>query len=166
MLNTTRILIKLLKIDQFRYRPLTEGEIRISRQVFGHLINYRQVRIMNHPFLPWQPAGMVMAPKGYIHLKHTDYCTDFSQQSLAWQAIFIHEMAHILQHQQQINVFLKGAVLQIAHYATFGLYNPYAYQLIPGKSYADYNIEQQGDIAKDIFLQKIDNIILRPQISP
>ena len=69
-------------------------------------------------------------------------------------------MAHILQHQHKINVLLRGAVLQTAYFLSFKRYNPYHYRLIAAKPFFAYNIEQQGEIAKDIFLKKIDNIIL------
>lgn len=160
MLGVHFFLYKLFKLDRFKYRPLTEGEIHIAKQVFADLIDYDQVKVMNHPFLPWQPVGVLMAPTGYIHLKNADYIDDFSKESLSYQAIFVHEMAHIYQYQQHINVFLKGAFLQTALYLSLGKYNPYHYTLQANKAYFDYNIEQQGDIAKDIFLKRIDNIIL------
>ena len=152
---------KLLKIDQFKFRELTIGEIQISKIVFGDLIDYHKVKVLNHPYLPWQPAGIIMAPNGYIHLKDVDYCEDFSCESMGYQAVFIHEMAHIYQHQRHVNVLLRGAILQSAMYLTFGKYNPYRYRFIEGKAYFSYNIEQQGDIAKDIYLNRIENIILQ-----
>ncbi|AYO55149.1 MULTISPECIES: hypothetical protein [Acinetobacter] len=161
----TRLLAKLLRLDQFKYRSLTEGEILISKTVFGDLIDYQKVKVMNHPYLPWQPVGILMAPNGYIHLKDADYCEDFSCLSLGYQAVFIHEMAHVYQHQRHENVLLKGAILQSAMYLTFGKYNPYRYTFIKGKAYFDYNIEQQGDIAKDIYLNRIENIILNKNSS-
>ena len=156
------MLCTLLKLETFKFRNLTVGEIKLCRTVFADLIDYSSVKIMNQPYLPWQPVGILMAPSGYIHLKDADYCTDFSQKNLSSQAIFIHEMAHIFQFQSHINVVLQGAVLQIAYYATFKKYNPYQYALQAQKAYFDYNIEQQAEIAKDIFLNKIKNIILNP----
>lgn len=153
-------LIRFLNLDHFKYRQLTVGEIQICKHVFEDLIDYEQVKILNHPYLPWQPVGILMAPNGYIHLKNVDYCTDFSSQNLAYQAVFIHEMAHIYQYQRNVNVLLRGAILQTVFYLSRGRYNPYRYQLKPHKNYFHYNIEQQGDIAKDIFLNKIDNIII------
>lgn len=153
-------LYKALKIELFKCRHLTEGEIRISRSVFGDLIDYSKVLVMNQPYLPWQPVGILMAPNGCIHMKDANFCHDFSKESLSIQALFIHEMAHIYQYQHQVNVLLKGAILQIALYASYGKYNPYHYTLEANKKYWAYNIEQQGDIAKDIFLKKIPNIIL------
>lgn len=72
----------------------------------------------------------------------------------------ISKLSHIYQYQRHENVLLKGAILQSALYLSFGKYNPYRYTLIQGKAYFDYNIEQQGDIAKDIYLNRIENIIL------
>lgn len=156
------LLIQTLKLDQFKSRMLTDGEISLCRSVFGDLIDYQRVKITNHPFLPWQSIHVFMAPTGDIHARNVNYCHDYSQQSLAYQAVFIHEMAHIYQHQYGINVLVKGAILQSAYFLSFKTYNPYQYKLEPLKPFFSYNIEQQGDIAKDIFLGKINNIILAP----
>ena len=160
MLNILLMISTIIKLDRFKYRTLTAGEIELCRSVFADLIDYEQVKIMNHPFVPWQPKYVLMAPRGYIHVRNTHYREDYSHESLAYQAIFIHEMTHIYQYQHQINVLVKGAILQSAFYLSWGKYNPYHYQLEAHKAFHQYNIEQQGDIAKDIFLNKIDNIIL------
>jgi len=152
---------RILRLEHFKCRTLTQAEIQISQSVFGNLIDYSKVRVMNHPYLPWQATGILMAPNGYIHLKDADYCDDFCKQSLGYQAVFIHEMAHVFQYQRHENVLLKGAILQTGFYLSKGKYNPYHYTLITGKDYFDYNIEQQGDIAKDIYLKHIENIILK-----
>jgi len=65
-----------------------------------------------------------------------------------------------LQFQQKTNVILKGMLLQTGYYLSFKKYNPYHYRFIHAKAFTSYNIEQQGDIARDIFLKKIPNIIL------
>lgn len=155
-----QLISRVLKLDQFKSRSLTAGEIALCRRVYADLIDYDQVRVMNHPFLPWQSVHVFMAPAGDIHARKFNYCADYSRQSLGYQAVFIHEMAHVFQHQQGIHVLGKGALLQIAYFLTFKKYNPYAYTLKQDKTFFDYNIEQQGDIAKDIFLNKIQNIIL------
>lgn len=153
-------LIIYLKIDQFQYRQLTTGEIEMASSVFGHLINYKQVKIFNIPYLPWQPENIFIAPNGNLFVHPKYFRSDYSSCSTNLQGIFIHEMAHILQFQQQTNVILKGAILQLGYYLSFKKYNPYHYHFIQGKAFSDYNIEQQGDIAQDIFLNKIPNIIL------
>lgn len=157
-------LFRILKLDHFKYRALTVGEIRLCQSVFGNLIDYKKVKVLNQPYLPWQPVHMFMAPEGYIHSRNENYSSDYSQENRGYQAIFIHEMTHIYQHQQGINVLLKGAILQIAHYLSFRRYNPYHYEFDENKDFDQYNIEQQGDIAKDIFLQKIPNIIDKDEI--
>ncbi|ENU63150.1 MULTISPECIES: hypothetical protein [Acinetobacter] len=158
-------ILRLVRFEQFKCRSLTSGEIKISQQVFGNLIDYSRVKIMNHPYLPWQSTHVIMAPSGYIHVRNLNYREDYSRESLSYQALFIHEMAHIYQHQCRINVLLKGAFLQSAYFLSLGKYNPYKYQFNPNKSFSTYNIEQQGDIARDIFLKKIPNIILNPKIN-
>ena len=84
-----------------------------------------------------------------------------SQCSIAMQGVFIHELTHVLQYQKHTNVVVRGFVLQSAYYLSFKKYNPYKYKLIKGKQFEQYNIEQQGDIARDIFFEKIPNIIIR-----
>ncbi|NHC04280.1 hypothetical protein G9F31_10945 [Acinetobacter sp. 187] len=158
------LLSRILRINRFRYRRLTSGEIALCRRVYADLIDYEQVRIMNHPFLPWQSVHVFMAPCGDIHARAHHYCEDYSRRSLGYQAVFIHEMAHVYQHQKNINVLGKGAYLQAAYFLSFKKYDPYAYTLKADKKFFDYNIEQQGDIAKDIFLGKIPNIILNAHI--
>lgn len=154
------LILKWIKFDAFRCRSLTQGEITLSQSVFGDLIDYDSVKIMNHPFLPWQPSAVFMAPKGYLHIRNKHFKTDYSKENKIYQGIFIHEMTHILQHQQGQNVLLKGAFLQSAYFISFKKYNPYAYKFDPKKNFNEYNIEQQGEIARDIFLKKIPNIIL------
>lgn len=155
------MLTRILKLDRFRYRHLSLGEIQLCQRVFANLIDYSQVKIMNHPYLPWQSINMLMAPEGYIHVRNRHYALDYSQQSLAYQALFIHEMTHVYQYQQGVHVLWHGALLQCAYFLSFRKYNPYAYQFKTQKNFWHYNIEQQGDIARDIFLGKIDNILLR-----
>jgi|LULL01.1.fsa_nt_gb hypothetical protein len=150
----------VVRIDEFQYRQLTTGEIEMARSVFGHLINYKEVKIFNIPYLPWQPENIFIAPNGNLFVHPKYFRTDYSSCSTNLQGIFIHEMAHILQFQQQTNVILKGAILQLGYYLSFKKYNPYHYHFIQGKAFSDYNIEQQGDVARDIFLNKIPNIIL------
>ena len=153
-------LIVFLKMDQFQCRGLTQNEIAMARSVFGNRIHYTQVKILNIPYLPWQPTHIVMAPNGNIFVHPQYFYADYSQSHLNLQALFIHELAHILQFQQHINIIFKGTILQLGYYLSFKHYNPYHYKLKQNKAYHHYNIKQQGDIARDIFLKKIPNIIL------
>ena len=42
------LLMRFLKLAQFKYRYLTPAEIQLCQSVFGHLIDYSKVRVMNH----------------------------------------------------------------------------------------------------------------------
>ncbi|WP_374663084.1 hypothetical protein [Acinetobacter sp.] len=165
MLIFLPLLIRLLNLEHFQCRNLTDGEIALCQTVFGSLIDYTQVQIMNQPYLPWQPKHVVMAPEGRIHALAPSYSPDYALESRPYQGLFIHEMTHIYQHQQRINVLLRGALLQSAFWLSRGKYNPYEYRLQEGKKFFDYNIEQQGNIARDIFFKRISNIILNTETS-
>jgi hypothetical protein len=58
---------------------------------------------------------------------------------------FLHEMAHVWQRQLEYAVRLRGAV-------RVGL--SYDYDLAPGKTLADFNMEAQGDLLADYFALK------------
>ena len=154
-------LYRILKIQNFEYRGLTEGEVNIAKKVFHDLINYNEVIIFNIPYLPWQPKDILMAPNGRLFVSQEVFAEDYSQCSIAMQGVFIHEITHVLQYQKHMNVVARGFVLQSAYYLSFKMYDPYKYKLIEGKIFEQYNIEQQGDIARDIFFEKIPNIIIR-----
>lgn len=149
-----------LNIKDFEYRKLTEGEIQIAKKVFHDLINYDEVKVFNVPYVPWQPIDVFIAPNGNLFINKENFCEDYSKCSLVLQGLFIHELTHILQYQQFQNVILKGMLLQSAYFLSLKKYNPYKYEFVQGKSFSDYNIEQQAEIARDIFLKKIPNIII------
>ncbi|OAL85018.1 hypothetical protein AY605_05115 [Acinetobacter sp. SFD] len=154
-------LYKILKIQDFEYRGLTDGEVEIAKKVFNDLINYNEVKIFNIPYLPWQPKDILMAPNGRLFVSQQVFAKDYSKCSIVMQGVFIHELTHVLQYQKHTNVVVKGFILQSAYYLSFKMYDPYKYKLINGKRFEQYNIEQQGDIARDIFFEKIPNIIIR-----
>ncbi len=148
--------------SSYQVRNLTLQEKLLARSVFGEEINYNTPKIIARPFLPWQPKGMFMAPNGNIYINPSDYSDNYALESKSVQELFIHEMAHIMQHQKGINVLLRGAILQIAYYLSFKLYNPYKYVFNKRKPFEAYNIEQQGDIARDICFGRIPNMICEP----
>lgn len=144
---------------QLPIRALTDGEIILAQSVFGALIDYQKVRVVNYPYVPWQTDDVFIAPNGFIFVGDKHYQDDFSQHGTRYRQIFIHEMTHVLQYQQGVNVLLKGALLQLLYYLSFKKYNPYKYRFDEQKSFWAYNIEQQGRIAEHIFLGRCKNII-------
>ncbi|MDB5708299.1 MAG: vgr related protein [Sphingomonas bacterium] len=124
-------------------RPLTEGEIALARGVFGDAIDYAKVRIARRKWAFFQPRDTVMAPTGSIHF-HPDskrYRDDFATAGLADQALLIHEMVHVWQHQ-------KGIFLPLARHP----FCRYDYALQPGRPLHRYGIEQQAEIVAHAFL--------------
>lgn len=141
-------------------RELTNGEINMSKPVFGNKIDYSLPRVVSKPYVPWQPNGTAMAPNGNIYFNPKDYKTDFSQASKLDRGWFIHEMTHVMQYQNGINVLANGLLFQTGKILSVGLYDPYKFSYIPGKAFGAYNLEQQGDVARGIYYGKLPNIIL------
>ena len=124
-------------------RPLTAGEIALAQSVFGDAIDYAAVRIVLGKWAFFQPRDTVMAPRGRIHFhpKGTAYRDDFSTAPLGAQALFIHEMVHVWQHQ-------RGLFLPIRRHP----FSRYDYAIRAGLPFARYGIEQQAEIVRHAFV--------------
>ena len=89
-----------------------------------------------------------MAPDGniYYHSEDKTYSDDFSKSDINVRGTFLHEMTHVWQHQQGINV--RRAVFN----------REYNYlPLKQGKSFRSYSLEQQGEIVRDYYFLKTIN---------
>ena len=128
-------------------RPLTSGEIALSRSVFGSAIDYWPVRMIRGKWWPFQPRGVVMAPTGHIHFHPDDpnWREDFSVASLSLQGLFIHEMTHVWQAQVRGRFYLPLMRHPFCRYA---------YRFRPGKPFDAYGLEQQAEIVRHAFLLK------------
>ncbi|MBV8972923.1 MAG: vgr related protein [Sphingomonadaceae bacterium] len=125
-------------------RLLTTGERALAARVFGDALDPSRVTVRRGKWFPFQPRRTVMAPDGHIwfHPDGTEWRDDFSAAGIASQALFVHELTHVWQHQSGINLPLRRR--PFARYA----YLP----LTPGKSFASHGIEQQAAIVADAFL--------------
>lgn len=126
-------------------RPLTEAERALAASVFGGAIDYDPVRIFKRKWFPFQPRQTAMAPMGHIHfhpggnLWSEDFATD-----LPWrQALFIHEMTHVLQAQERGRFYLP----LMRH-----PFCQYSYAIRPGWPLKRYGLEQQAEIVKHVFM--------------
>ena len=129
-----------------KWRALTTDEINLAESVFRDSIDYSQVRIYNKKFFLFQPKNVAMAPNGniYFHPKGGLYSDNFADTNL--KGLFIHEMTHVWQYQQGVNVALKA------------MFNrTYSYTLTPGKPLTSYGIEQQGAIVRDYYRLQNDS---------
>jgi hypothetical protein len=126
-------------------RPLTPGEIELSRSVFGDAIDYRRVRMIRRKWWPFQPRGVVMAPTGNIHFHPASslWSDDFSMERLSLQGLFIHEMTHVWQAQTRGRFYL---VLMRHPFCR------YAYRLREGQPFDRYGLEQQAELVRHRFL--------------
>ena len=135
-------------------RGLTPAETAMASLLFGGAIDYAQVRIHNRRYLPLglQPRNCAMTPNGSIYFHHSCFLPDYTAGDPLTIHWFMHEMVHVWQHQLGYPVKLRGAI-------RIGL--RYAYDLQPGATLADYNMEAQGDLLADYFSLKY---MRKPQV--
>ena len=134
------------ELESSNSRALTADEVKLAESVFGDSLDYSKIRIFNKKYFLFQPKNVAMAPNGNIYF-HPDSAlafVNFGTASIELQGLFIHELTHVYQHQQGINVAVRG------------IFNRnYSYTLESGKAFESYGIEQQGNIVRDyFFLQK------------
>ncbi len=129
--------------DAGTIRSLTPGEVRLAGRVFGSAIDPGAVTVRHAKFWAFHPWWVTMAPDGHIwcHPNGFNWRADYAAEPLGMQAHFIHEMVHVWQRQQGINLVLKRPPLA-----------RYRYDLVPGKPFARYGLEQQACIVADAFL--------------
>lgn len=120
------------------------------QRIFGAGVDCDCVQIFRKSYFPCglQPRNVAMAPNGhlYFHPESPLYREDFALQSdLGLTGLFVHEMAHVWQHQNGQAVKYKAGLVLLTRR------NPYAYRLVPGKALHRYNLEQQAEIIRDYF---------------
>jgi hypothetical protein len=113
--------------------------------LFRDAIDYRRVRIHSRRYMPFQPDNCAMTPNGHLYFHASCFLDDYADASSTNGHWFMHEMVHVWQHQLGYAVRLRGAV-------RIGL--SYDYDLAPGKTLADFNMEAQGDLLADYFALK------------
>jgi hypothetical protein len=126
-------------------RGLTEAEITMASLLFGGAIDYARVRVHNRRYMPLQPVNCCMTPNGSLYFHRSCFLPDYTRGDPPVLHWFMHELVHVWQHQLGYAVRLRGAL-------RIGL--EYDYELAPGKSLADFNMEAQGDLLADYFALK------------
>ncbi|GAA0711102.1 toxin TcdB middle/N-terminal domain-containing protein [Dokdonella soli] len=125
-------------------RGLSAGEIAMASGVFGSDVNYDDVLVYRKKFHVFQPREIAMTPNGNMYFHPEAYLDDFSLASVDSRAWFLHEMVHVWQHQQGINVAWGGIFDRNYDYGTL-------VAAPPGKPFSSFGIEQQGDIVRDYY---------------
>ncbi|HET7316976.1 MAG TPA: vgr related protein [Sphingomicrobium sp.] len=126
-------------------RPLTPGEIALARSVFGDAIDTSKVRLVHGKWWPFHPRRSAMAPMGniYFHPDGGGWSEDFSKQPLHRQGYLIHEMTHVWQAQKGGRFYLPLMRHPFCRYR---------YEIVPGRPFRRYGLEQQAEIVRHAFL--------------
>ncbi|MEJ7925584.1 vgr related protein [Sphingobium sp. AN641] len=126
-------------------RALTADEVALAATMFGQAIAYDAVRVHNRKYWPFQPRRVTMAPDGHLwfHPAGGLFCDDFCAAPLHLQGHFIHEMTHVWQAQRGGRYFLP---LMRHPFCRYG------YDIVPGRPFVRYGLEQQAEIVRHAFL--------------
>lgn len=127
-----------------RRRSLTTGETELARSVFGNAIRLETVRILS---APW-PLTRAFVPgcwfgRDWIVWPGKQVPADASKAPLGVQALLIHELVHVWQAQQGVN--LLAAKIRAGDSAA-----SYRYPL-DCADWTTLNIEQQASLIEHRF---------------
>lgn len=117
----------------------------MAQLLFKDSIDYQRVRVHARRYIPFQPKNCCMTPNGSMYFHRSCFLPDYTRGDPPAVHWYLHEMVHVWQHQLGYAVRLRGAV-------RIGL--PYHYELVEGKTLADFNMEAQGDLLADYFALK------------
>lgn len=126
-------------------RPLTDGEAALAREAFGEALSLDTIRFLPAPwpfdraFVPgrWLGREWVVWPGRTLP-------PDISEASLKLQAVLIHELTHVWQAQQGVNL-LTGKLRAGDRPAS------YEYPVGMDCNWGDLNIEQQAMVVEHRF---------------
>lgn len=128
-------------------RALSPAEAALAREVFGRDLRLDDIRILGAPwpftraFVPgrWFGRDWILWPRASL-------TPDLAQALLRTQGVFIHELVHVWQAQNGVNL-LSGKLK-----AGDGP-GAYAYPVDDGCEWIGLNIEQQAMVVEHRFLQ-------------
>jgi hypothetical protein len=135
-------------------RALTAGEIALLRPIFRDGIDYDHVRVIDNAF-PLQPANVYMTPRGHIYAPGRLFQPDFSAVRGSLRQIFVHEMTHVWQYANGMDLVSQGFLEMLKNNGAYE--KAYAYELVPGRDLTDYGMEQQASIIEDYFAITVDH---------
>lgn len=127
-------------------RALAPGEIELARSVFGPALRTDTVRLLRLPpllrraFVPGALAG-----REWICWPTAIWSDDLSKGPLRRQGTLIHELVHVWQAQQGVNLLIAKLRAGDGPAA-------YAYDCSPLTNWPALNIEQQASVIEHRFL--------------
>ena len=131
-------------------RPLTAAEQAMLEPIFGDAVDYDTIRVVHGRAVPVQGDHTYMTIGSVVYAPGPLYRRDFARSDVASQAALVHEVAHVWQRANGVNVVAEAALTLLA---TRGRYiRAYRYDLVPGRDLLDYAVEQQATILEDYFV--------------
>jgi type VI secretion system secreted protein VgrG len=137
-------------LPKSKTRVLTSGEIAMAKTIFKDSINYNKVKVHHGGW--WLFFGFqntAVTPNGEMYYPQSTllYREDFSSTSRGRdKALFMHEMTHVWQYQLGYPVKQSGLTVTSKGAAA------YEYTLNEGKTFSEYNMEQQGELVSDYYM--------------
>ncbi len=179
----------MTKVGRSIVRPLYAWEILEAQRVFGHHIAYHRIRIHECVAFPdtikqiglklqGAPASeehtaITLGNHIYFPIRLPDQPlepSDPKQYLFAW---LIHELTHVWQYQSMgwryLPIALKLQIRYGAHAYDYGDESGLLMHLGKGWKFTDFNLEQQGDIARAYYqrlVQRKDLYAWSPYIEP
>lgn len=126
-----------------KLRPLTPGEVELAREAFGSAVALESVRLVAWPFRRAFVPGRWFA-RDWIVWPHRSLRDDLSVALVGLQGVLVHELTHVWQAQQGVNLLL--AKLRAGDRAA-----SYAYPTGPECRWDALNIEQQAMVMEHHF---------------
>jgi len=146
------LLAALLAPSPAASRELTPGERALLAPLFRDAVDYGAIRIVRGRAFPLQGSHTLVTLRAAVYAPDPVYLDDYARAGAEGQAVLVHEVAHVWQHSNGIDV-IAGAMR--AFIATGGRYGrAYRYELRPGRDLLDYGIEQQASILEHYFLAR------------
>jgi len=131
-----------------KVRTLLPDEIALAKSVFQNTLNYSTVRVTNtlgHGERPWTTNS----PPFYMLNVGPDYPNMTANDDR--KRLLIHELTHVWQAQHLVPITMNSAVHQTLSAIKNGGDVSSAYSYTAGKSWGQYNIEQQASIVAHWF---------------
>jgi hypothetical protein len=131
----------------FNQRGLTPEEVEMANSFFGSGLNTSDIQIS--AIIGTKSKAL----NGQIYMSENNYSDNFAaEDSIYKKSIFIHELTHIWQEQNGIDIVGSA----ISNFFDFGgdYDKSYAYNLEKDKIFKDLNIEQQAKMVADYYKER------------
>lgn len=134
------LILCVLLILPLASRDLSEVELEIAEVIFGDSLDYSQVRVKEGGLLTWIYPGVTLCntiafPVG-----------SYDEHDLHDQALFLHELTHVWQCQNHGLSYIPRALYEEIFTDAYVVY------FDEKKSFADYDVEEQGEIVAEYHL--------------